>query len=323
VSEAKGVANFRCAACAAAHGRLVLEKEGLQLWRCASCALVQRHPMPSVEEVRAMYASDGHYGDECMGQLEAFLERDRTVVHDLLARGGPGPLLDVGCGAGILLRAAQEAGLLVTGLELSGPSAERAREALGVAVHETEIEHAPLEDGSLGIVTFSHSLEHVREPTAALRRARALLAPGGLVHIAVPNWKAAKRNVVGARVKWIYPHHLTYFDEASLRAALEAAGLRPVHVESRPFLGDDWHFVLALVRTLRCEGLWKRFLRMGERPLEELVGDDVQIGAAPWRFRLVLRISRAILWLWPERLLASIGRGEELRVTARRPREQA
>lgn len=310
-------AAFHCAACEADRGRFVLAKDALELWACARCSLVQLHPMPSVDEVRAMYADDAHYGDECLSSLEAFLARDRAVVAELQRHGGQGPLLDVGAGGGILLRAAQEAGLAVCGLELSAPSAARTRAGLGVDVHETEIEHAPLEPDSFGLVTFSHSLEHVREPVAALRRAAELLAPGGLVHIAVPNWAAAKRKAIGARVKWIYPHHLTYFDERSLRAALEASGFELVAQSSHPFLGDDWNLVLSLVRKFRCEGLWKRFLKMGDRPLEELVTDNVQVQVAPWRFRLVLRIARAILWAWPEEWFARRGRGEELRVTAR------
>lgn len=265
-----------------------------------------------------MYAADGHYGDECLRGLEEYLARDRALVAELLERGGSGPLLDVGAGAGILLRAARESGLEAAGLEYSAPSAARARASTGATVHESSIEEAPLSPESQGLVVFSHSLEHLRDPSSALRRARELLRRGGLVHVAVPNWAAAKRVVAGEHCPWVYPHHLVYFDRATLHRALREAGLEPLSTCSRPFLGDDWRFALAVLRRCRLDSAVRRFLRMGPRPLEELIGDDVRIDAPAWRFRCMLALARGILRVWPERLLGRFGWAEELRVTARR-----
>jgi hypothetical protein len=56
---------------------------------------------------------------------------------------------------------------------------------------------------------------------------------------------------------------------------------------------------------------------MGDRPLESLVSDDVEIECPPWRYRTVVRLARAVIKLWPERLLRTLGRSEELHVGAR------
>ena len=202
------------------------------------------------------------------------------------------------------------------GLELSGPSAARIRATLGVPVHEAAIEEAPLEPGSAGLVTFSHSLEHVLDPVGALRRAAELVRPGGHVHVAVPNWSATKRVVAGAHIPWIYPHHVSYFARPTLERALRSAGLEPVRWSVHPFIGLDYPFALGVLRRLGLEPLVRRFLRMGERPLEELIANDVAVACPPWRFRMVVGLTNGLLRAWPEGALCRLGRGEELRGTA-------
>jgi SAM-dependent methyltransferase len=312
-------APFACLLCGAGRSRHLFTKHGMGIARCGACGFVQQQPLPDAAAVAAMYADDGHYGDELMHNEALFLDRDRALLAELAARGATGPLLDVGAGAGLLLRAAVERGWDGTGLELSHPSAERIRAALRATVHECTIHDAPLAIGSFGAVTFSHSLEHVLDPVGTLRRARDLLRPGGLVHIAVPNWLAAKRTAAGRHVPWIYPHHITYFRRATLERALAAAGLQPLAWDVRRYPGDDYAFVLALLRRWGLAGPLARWLHMGDRPLEELITEDVRVDCPPWRYRTLLRFARMLLALWPERLLCALGRSDELRVTARRP----
>ncbi len=308
--------SFSCLACREASGRFVLEKPGLELWRCRSCGLVQQHPVPDAAAVSAMYEQEAHYADQLVRGADEVLAREREVVAELAARGAAGPFLDVGAGAGLLLRAAREQGFPGIALELSAPSAELIARTLDVAVHRAAIEEAPLAPRSVGVVAFSHSLEHLRDPFGALLRARELLRPGGLVHVAVPNWAAAKRLLAGRHTPWIYAHHVTYFERRTLVALLRRAGFEPLSFTVGRFVGLDYPFVLACLRRFRLERSLRRFLRMGERPLEELIADGVRIDCPVWRYRAVVAGARLFLRLWPERLCCRFGRGEELRVTA-------
>src|SRR6185436_16557697 len=81
--------------------------------------------------------------------------------------------------------------------------------------------------GPYDAIVMSHVLEHALDPAAWLGRARALLAPGGVLAIALPNFGGVYR-LLGSRDPFIIPPvHLNYFTARSLGLALRAAGLEP------------------------------------------------------------------------------------------------
>ncbi|HWF36668.1 MAG TPA: class I SAM-dependent methyltransferase [Solirubrobacteraceae bacterium] len=114
-------------------------------------------------------------------------------------------VLDIGCGGGALVRALAARGARVVGLEISAeqlapalahpsaaleatapeattPEATRARYLLGTA------QALPLGNASIDIAVFMRSLHHVPPPElqSALREARRVLRPGGVVYVAEP-----------------------------------------------------------------------------------------------------------------------------------------
>src|SRR5687768_6457464 len=184
----------RCLLCAHPTGRLVVRKPEVALRRCDRCHFVQQDPVPEPVAYDERYEhAGGSYGVELMRDKQLFLRRDERVVRTLASAGASGPLLDVGAGAGILLEAARNVGWDAIGLELARASVDDIRTRLKLDVHACAIEDAPLAAGSIGTVTFSHSLEHLLDPVRALRAAWRVLRPGGFVHVAVPHWRSAKR----------------------------------------------------------------------------------------------------------------------------------
>ncbi len=266
-----------------------------------------------------MYEEEACYCDGLERGSELFLERDRRVLADLAKRGATGPLLDVGAGAGFLLRAALERGWEANGIEPSRPSREHIRARISATLYGVGIQDAPIEDESMGVVTLSHSLEHVRDPVGTLRRVREVLRPGGMVFVAVPNWRAGTRVFLDGQISWVARCHLSYFDRDTLDQTFRWAGLEPLDFETRPFLGVNYALAIDFARRLHLDRAAQRFLRIGDHPLHELIGDDLRLPCPPWRFRLVVRAAHALLWLWPETLCVRLGRGQELRGVARRP----
>ncbi len=311
--------SFACLLCGAGDGRPSTRRADLTLLSCGRCGFVQQHPVPTEVEIAAMYEEEASYCDDLERGEEMFLERDRRVLAELAARGATGPLLDVGAGAGFLVRAALERGWEAMGIELSRPSREHIRARVAAPLYDVEIQEAPIANGTVGAVTLSHSLEHVRDPVGTLRRVREVLRPGGLVFVAVPNWRAGTRVVLDGQISWVAPCHVSYFDRGSLARAFRAAGLEPLSFETRPFLGVNYALALDFARKLRLEHPAQRFLRLGDRPLELLIGDDIRLPCPSWRFRLVVRAAHTLLGLWPESLCVRFGRGQELRGLARRP----
>jgi SAM-dependent methyltransferase len=131
----------------------------------------------------------------------------------------PGPILDVGAGDGALLDALGAVGRRAVGLE---------RRSVREDIREAEIGDL---EGRWAAIVFWHSLEHLRDAGAAFDQAAALLEPGGVLLVAMPNPASLQARAFGDR--WLaldVPRHLVHVPAETLLARLRALGLRPARV---------------------------------------------------------------------------------------------
>jgi SAM-dependent methyltransferase len=120
----------------------------------------------------------------------------------------------------------RERGWDALGMDFSPHAAAIARAEYGLRVIEGTLPHPAVAPGSLDAITLRMVLEHVHDPHALLRAAADTLRPGGWMYICVPNLDAWGFRAFGAA--WFplrLPWHLLHFTEATLRAAVERAGL--------------------------------------------------------------------------------------------------
>src|SRR5581483_9825493 len=137
----------------------------------------------------------------------------------------PGPVLDVGSGRGLTLGYLKELGFEPFGVEITEEGAWHARHKLGIEVFVGDLKEAPFKPNRFHAVIFWHSLEHIEKPIEALRHAKKLLKPGGLLVVAVPNFESAQARFFGPY--WFHldiPRHYYHFSERSLRRALDELG---------------------------------------------------------------------------------------------------
>jgi len=172
----------------------------LRVGRCTACGLVYRNPREREYELRDLYA--GEAPDDAV--LQALFDTQRAAYAAQAARlgetaGGTGRVLEVGSYVGGFLHAAREAGWRPTGLDVNA-AANRFARARGFDVAEGDLASYAGDD-AYDAVAIWNCLDQLPEPRDAVRRAHALLRPGGLLAVRVPNgafYAAVRAHLDGA-----------------------------------------------------------------------------------------------------------------------------
>ncbi|HWF53350.1 MAG TPA: class I SAM-dependent methyltransferase [Solirubrobacteraceae bacterium] len=203
--------------------------------RCPRCGHMQLDPMPAATMLADAYATAASedYVQEELGQRETArraLERIEAYAPPVRPRA----LLDLGCWVGFLLAEARERGWDTLGVEPSAFAAGYARDRLGLTVVQGELLEAELPAGAFHAITLGDVIEHVTDPLAALRRIDALLAPGGVVWLALPDAGSRMARALGRRWWSVIPTHVQYFTRGSIAALLRRGGFEPVEVTTAP-----------------------------------------------------------------------------------------
>jgi 2-polyprenyl-3-methyl-5-hydroxy-6-metoxy-1,4-benzoquinol methylase len=206
--------------------------EGFAVYGCDACGSARTWPAPDDQQIAAWYPQ-AYYGNRnvrfnpLFERLTRFFRRRRVGVIRRLTK--PGAVLDVGCGRGFTLRFLADAGYRATGVELSTQAAAHARDALGLDIRTGDFLSQAFEPDQFEVVIFWHSLEHIADPLAAIERAREILKPGGLLVVAVPNFKSIQARISGK--EWFHldvPRHYVHFSSRGLKKALKERGFRIV-----------------------------------------------------------------------------------------------
>jgi SAM-dependent methyltransferase len=198
---------------------------------CDTCELGQLDPLPSAQEIAALYGSKQYFeSDDGCGYAdyeanrEQFRRTFRLKLRRLLRHGAVRDLLEIGCGPGYFLQEARRSGVEdVVGVDLNPWAIEEVRKQQ-LAGEVGSIEVIPSERRFDAIVMLD-VLEHVRDPAAFLAQLRTHLRPGGRLLIMTPNIRSLLARFSGQRwVSFKIPEHLYYYSPRSIRRLLESSG---------------------------------------------------------------------------------------------------
>jgi SAM-dependent methyltransferase len=131
-------------------------------------------------------------------QRENALASILPFVEPHMEMGPSRRVLEIGCGAGGVLKAFVERGAQVTGVDLHEPSIDYAVRRFGAEADGADwrfqmrdiydVDAAGL-DGRFDLIVMKDTIEHIHDQRRLFRRLEAFLAPGGAVFLAFPPWQ--------------------------------------------------------------------------------------------------------------------------------------
>jgi SAM-dependent methyltransferase len=201
--------------------------------RCRGCGHMQLEPMPSEELLARAYAAAA--SEDYIEEETAQRETARLALARIEDQGrGRGALLDLGCWVGFLLAEAELRGWTATGVEPSEFASRYARERLKLDVVTGELLRTPLPERGFDAVTMGDVIEHLIDPGAALQRIRALIAPGGVVWLTLPDAGSRLARTLGRRWWSVLPTHVQYFTRGSIATLLNRHGFQVLEIATAP-----------------------------------------------------------------------------------------
>jgi SAM-dependent methyltransferase len=200
--------------------------------RCQACGHMQLERFPDEAELDEAYgeAESTDYIDEEAGQRATA----RGLLDRIERQVAPGSLLDLGCWVGFFSAEATARGWRVIGVEPSEFASAYARDRLGLDVRTAGLFEAELPRARFDAVFMGDVIEHLPDADQALAEVGGLLAPGGVLALALPNAGSRLARAMGSRWWSVIPTHVHYFTRTSIRVLLERNGYRLVALRTAP-----------------------------------------------------------------------------------------
>ncbi len=215
-----------------------LRRNSYEVVRCGDCGFMfalmpERYDAASIYRNDVYFTSEGECG---IANYDGLWRRRLTPFY--LPRLGrieglqkPASLLDIGCAAGYFMKAAQDHGWRVAGIELSAAMRHRAAELTGQRVFES-IDQAVASGERFECVTMFEVIEHLSDPLGTMREVAKLLVPNGLLALSTPNCECPGAEAgLPINVWFDPPEHISYFSIKTLPECLGRAGFRTIALE--------------------------------------------------------------------------------------------
>lgn len=201
---------------------------------CRRCRLMYSNPRvrPVDEEIVSALEPES---DESVADIDNRFGKEAGQVRDYrntirhLARLYPnrGKLLEVGCGAGYLLKAFADDGWDVTGVEPDKRFCTYVEKAQGLRCLPTTLEDSGIPDGSVDVIVMLHVIEHVPDPTATLQAIFRALKPGGHLVMETPRYDSLTFAILRHRERSLScDGHIYFFTTQALRKLTEKVGFQ-------------------------------------------------------------------------------------------------
>jgi SAM-dependent methyltransferase len=253
VSEIYGEILNECVACNAGKIQFWRQKnfqytenvnqEEFHIYRCENCGTGFLNRPPHVTWLKSIYQFSGQALTQPITLAEVLAKEDEfpnckvdaeriSQQADKLNSSANRCALDIGSGFGFYTQALRKAGYGTVSINPGSYENEVFKSLNNDEPVEMMFEnYEPSQQ--FGVVVMSQVLEHMLEPNKAINKVAKLLASGGVLVCAVPNYNSFLVKLLGTKDNaclWI-PEHVNFFTENGLRLLAERNGFRVVKME--------------------------------------------------------------------------------------------
>lgn len=195
---------------------------------CSDCSHVYLNPRP-VEQSSGIFYKNADYSPHMstdkrlkfQDRLYNFLRKynnrfKRRLIENIKPERGK--ILDIGCGTGEFLQAMHGAGWQAYGVERDTDAAALANQKTGIKITTGILDNLAATDSNFDVITLWHVLEHIYQPELQIEKIKNLLAPDGMLIIAVPNCASLDAKFYKTNwIAWDTPRHVNHFHTQSLQ----------------------------------------------------------------------------------------------------------
>lgn len=204
-----------------------VSQQYFEIWECAGCSARFTQDIPGENEIGEFYKSSEYisHSNTSQGLVNKLYHRVRNYTLQskrklIEKKSAKGNLLDVGAGTGAFAATMKKSGWNVTALEPDATAREHAQKDFGITLSPLE-NLFNLPSASFQVITLWHVLEHVHQLHQYLDTFHRLLADGGTLIIAVPNYTSYDAKNYGTYwAAYDVPRHLYHFSPASMQTLL-------------------------------------------------------------------------------------------------------
>jgi ubiquinone/menaquinone biosynthesis C-methylase UbiE len=224
--------NKTCQLCGDASLTEFVVPQRTTFWKCAGCGLYQYGALAPQECHEAESYHAGYEADYKRKLRTATVRINRIAG---LFTPTPLRLLDVGCGIGAILDAAQRRAWDPVGVDVSRRVVSLCRQR-GFQCLPVDGHRLPFPDKSFDVVTAWSVIEHVGDVAETLAEWRRVLRDDGLLAMDTTDAECLKARLLGKIYRGIWvPGHTYTFTPATLRKFAENVGFQIVRP---PFVGN-------------------------------------------------------------------------------------
>ena len=185
---------------------------------CHKCGVVFDQRIPTIQEL------EKHYSTYSYNQRKPVSAATKISFNKLLNYfekfRDTNRILDVGCGQGDFLIAAQKRGWEVYGSEYS-PAAVKLCKQENIEMYQGEFYGSAFGDIRFDVVTSFEVIEHTNNPRKLLSESLKPLRQNGLFYLTTPNFNSILRYLEKSNFQILgYPEHIAFYTPRSIQKFL-------------------------------------------------------------------------------------------------------